>query len=106
MPSSPWREEEGGTFVGGLVIVQRYMCVRLSVCVCMCVRGAHMSKDACLFMRICQWYFVCLHIYVGVCVCVCVYMCARSTYVTICLCVYTYMSVYLCVCVCVCVCVC
>src|SRR4029434_5545125 len=60
MPSSPWREEEGGTFVGGLVIVQRYMCVRLSVCVCMCVRGAHMSKDACLFRRICQWNCVCV----------------------------------------------
>ena len=50
--------------MGGSVIVQRYMCVRLSVCVCMCVRGAHMSKDACLFRRICQWNCVC------VCVCV------------------------------------
>ena len=66
------------------------MCVRVSVCVCMCE-----SLCVCLHVHVCLRVRVCLYVCVSACACVCVRACVHAR-----------VCVYVCVCVCVCVCGC
>ena len=90
----PWTEHVAGQ----LHSTGEWVCVCVSVCVCVWV-----CVSECVWVYVCVCACTCVCECVCVCTCVCVRVCV---YVCVCVCVSVRVCVYVCVSVCVCVCTC